>query len=1046
MVTVTKKKDRAEELAGDKYFSLIEHAADGIAIVQDGVFKLVNTALSGICGYDKEELLGMPFARLLTPDSQKLTMERYQARIDGKKVPAVYEIQAVTKNGQIRDIEINAALTEYEGRPADEVIIRDITERKKAEQALADEATQRRILVDQSRDGIVVLDQNGKVYEANRQFAEMLGYTPEETANLNVWDWEYLYPHERVLEMIRTVDEAGDHFETQHRRKDGSVYDVEISTNGAVVAGQKLIFCVCRDITERKRAEEALRESEERYRAVIEGAHDMIQSVALDGSINFVNQAWLDTLGYTKADLPKLNLFNIIHPDCLPNCQELFARVVKGEPANDIQAAFLTKDGRKILVEGSAAPRYSGDKVVATQGIFHDVTERNRTEQLQQSENYVLTLLGQGANLSELLDAIVRLGEQSDPSIKGSVLLFEPSKSTELLFLASSPSLPEDYSALFEHGIPIGAKAGSCGTAAYRKERVVIPDIAKSPLFKSFEEVVKQAVNNNLLAVWSQPIIASDGGLLGTIANYSNKVGKPSADNLTMLEWSARIAAIAIERRRAEEALRESEEFRSSLLANSPNPIGVINPDSSIRYVNPALEKLTGFSAAELIGKKAPYPFWMQETLKTTTLNFRRAMRRGDRRTEELFQKKNGERFWVKINSMPVMNDGEFKYLLTNWVDITERKQVEEALQQSEKKYKNLAEATSDMIWEADENGIFTFVSPRIKGLLGYEAKELIGKKKALDLAPKAEARKWLKRFKEVSAKKEPFFGFEITHLHKNGTPVLFEISGIPTFDSDGNFRGYVGINKNITERKLMEEQLMLTDRLASIGELASGIAHELNNPLTSVIGFSQLLLEEDIPQNLKEDLGTIYSEAQRASGIVKNLLTFARKHTPLRQLSQINNILEDVLKLRAYEHRVNNIELVKHFAADLPEIMVDYFQMQQVFLNIIVNAESAMLEANGRGKLVITTSRHNNTVSVAVTDNGPGIAKKDLRRVFDPFFTTKEVGKGTGLGLSICHGIVSGHGGNIYVESTVHKGATFVVELPVNGNPEVRRDSHVKG
>jgi two-component system NtrC family sensor kinase len=421
-------------------------------------------------------------------------------------------------------------------------------------------------------------------------------------------------------------------------------------------------------------------------------------------------------------------------------------------------------------------------------------------------------------------------------------------------------------------------------------------------------------------------------------------------------------------------------------------------------------------------------------------------MRRGEQRTEELFQKKKGERFWVRISSMPVMNEGEFKYLLFNWVDITHRKQVEEALRQSEKKYKNLAEATSDMIWEADENGIFTFVSPRIKELLGYEAKELIGKKRTLDLAPRAEARKWLKRFKEISVKKEPFFGFEITHLHKNGTPVLFETSGIPNFDSAGNFRGYVGINKNITERKLIEEQLMLTDRLASIGELASGIAHELNNPLTSVIGFSQLLLEEDIPQNLKEDLGTIYSEAQRASAIVKNLLTFARKHTPLRQLSQVNNILEDVLKLRAYEHKVNNIELERNFAADLPEVMADYFQMQQVFLNIIVNAESAMLEANGRGKLVITTSRHNNTVNVAIADNGPGIARKNLRRVFDPFFTTKEVGKGTGLGLSICHGIVAEHGGRIYAESMVNKGATFVIELPVNGNPEARRDSHGKG
>ena len=231
-----------------------------------------------------------------------------------------------------------------------------------------------------------------------------------------------------------------------------------------------------------------------------------------------------------------------------------------------------------------------------------------------------------------------------------------------------------------------------------------------------------------------------------------------------------------------------------------------------------------------------------------------------------------------------------------------------------------------------------------------------------------------------------------------------------------------------------MEEQLIMTDRLASIGELASGIAHELNNPLTSVIGFSQLLMEGNTPDEIKDDLGIVCSEAQRASNIVKNLLTFARKHAPVKQLSQLNNIIEDVLRLRAYEQKVNNIEIERHLATDLPEIMSDYFQLQQVFLNIIVNAENAMLEAHGKGKLVITTEGVNHVVRAIFADNGPGITEENLSRIFDPFFTTKEVGKGTGLGLSICHGIVSTHSGQIYAESKTGEGATFIVELPING------------
>ncbi|MBA7686730.1 Sensor protein ZraS [subsurface metagenome] len=229
-----------------------------------------------------------------------------------------------------------------------------------------------------------------------------------------------------------------------------------------------------------------------------------------------------------------------------------------------------------------------------------------------------------------------------------------------------------------------------------------------------------------------------------------------------------------------------------------------------------------------------------------------------------------------------------------------------------------------------------------------------------------------------------------------------------------------------------MEEQLIVTDRLASIGELASGIAHELNNPLTGVIGFAQLLLDRDVPDDVKEDLKTIYSEAQRTAQVVKGLLTFAREHTPVKQLVNINSIIEKVRELRAYEQKVSNIKVNTRFTPDLPEIMADYFQLQQVFLNIIINAEHFMIEAHGKGTLTITTEKVGNIIRASFTDDGPGISKDDLGHLFDPFFTTKEMGKGTGLGLSICHGIITEHGGQIYVESELGKGATFVVELPI--------------
>ena len=270
--------------------------------------------------------------------------------------------------------------------------------------------------------------------------------------------------------------------------------------------------------------------------------------------------------------------------------------------------------------------------------------------------------------------------------------------------------------------------------------------------------------------------------------------------------------------------------------------------------------------------------------------------------------------------------------------------------------------------------------------------------------------------------------------LYEPGLGIYLQQSTSPIFDEKGELVSTVHIARDITGHKRMQEQLIMTDRLASIGELVSGIAHELNNPLTSIIGFSQLLKEAGVCSEAREDLEIICREAERASRIVGNLLTFARKHEPVKQLSRANSVIDDVLKLRAYEQKVSNIVVRKHLARNLPEIMVDYFQMQQVFLNIIVNAETAMLQAHNRGILTISTRKVDSLVRVSFTDDGPGIPRENMNRIFNPFFTTKEVGKGTGLGLSICHGIVTAHGGSIYARSRPGGGATFVVELPING------------
>jgi len=240
------------------------------------------------------------------------------------------------------------------------------------------------------------------------------------------------------------------------------------------------------------------------------------------------------------------------------------------------------------------------------------------------------------------------------------------------------------------------------------------------------------------------------------------------------------------------------------------------------------------------------------------------------------------------------------------------------------------------------------------------------------------------------------------------------------------------GERKRAEEReKQLQEELYLSSRLASIGELAAGVAHELNNPLTGIVGFSQRLLRKSTDQTVSRDLERIHNEAQRAVKVVQNLLTFARRHGLKKGYADINEILGRTLELRAYELKTSNIELVVELAPDLPKVMADFGQIQEVFLNIILNAEQALTEADHGGKLSVRTRKIRDYIEVCFTDDGPGIPAEHLGKVFDPFFTTRGEKGGTGLGLSVCHGILREHGGRIYIESKPGKGASFIVELP---------------
>jgi len=240
-------------------------------------------------------------------------------------------------------------------------------------------------------------------------------------------------------------------------------------------------------------------------------------------------------------------------------------------------------------------------------------------------------------------------------------------------------------------------------------------------------------------------------------------------------------------------------------------------------------------------------------------------------------------------------------------------------------------------------------------------------------------------------------------------------------------------------ERKQAEErerrlqlQLDLSNRLASLGLMVEGIAHEINNPLTSVIGFAQMLSSKDIPERTREDIKTIGDNAQRVADIIKNLLTFAKQQKLERTYINVNDIVGATLEMRAYPLEENNITVTTQFDPALPSTMADATLLQQAFLNLVINAETAMKLAHGKGSLSIKTALINKTIQISFTDDGPGITEANLAHLFDPFFSTRGVGQGTGLGLSVCYGIITEHNGRIYATSQLGRGSVFIVELPV--------------
>lgn len=405
---------------------------------------------------------------------------------------------------------------------------------------------------------------------------------------------------------------------------------------------------------------------------------------------------------------------------------------------------------------------------------------------------------------------------------------------------------------------------------------------------------------------------------------------------------------------------------------------------------------------------------------------------------EVQFKRKDGSRITVLHTAHAVRDEkGRIVGYEGMSVDITERKRLEEELKASNEFLRGIIESSPYGIIAIDRRGIILVFNKAAEALLGYRAEDVVGKMRISELYPPGVAKEVRRKLLSPDYGGPGRFSGELTVIDSQGREIPIHLSAAIVY-RDGEEVASVGIFTDLRpklemEQKLRETQLQLlqSEKLRSLGEMAAGVAHEINNPLGGILLYASLLLEDLDPEDPKRrDVERIVQEVTRCKEIVKSLLEFARKSSPDKEPLDVNKALNEGLLFLENQATFHNIRIQKELAPGLPLVLGNLGQLKQVFMNIILNAVDAM---HGEGTLTIRTypSDDRSEVVISFTDTGVGIPKEVLPRIFDPFFTTKEVGKGTGLGLSVSYGIVREHGGRIEVESEVGKGSTFKVVLP---------------
>jgi PAS domain S-box-containing protein len=648
---------------------------------------------------------------------------------------------------------------------------------------------------------------------------------------------------------------------------------------------------------------------------------------------------------------------------------------------------------------------------------------RPTSDQLLAAQNLVLEMILSGAPLDDILRALVGYLEPQQPAAR--CCFFIADSGANFLHPCAMFNLPAGCVAALA-AVPIAPSGWFSGVAAYRRERVIVRSQATDPLCGNSRHVMLQ---HGLRSGWSTPVLDGEGGLLAVISLYYSEERIPDPDEIASVDRAVQLVRIAIEKRRIETRMRDDREQFRTLIEHTSDIIATLDRDGTIRYISPSVEPILGFKPIQLLGAPGADLVAYQRALGSAGVH---------PPVEQRFSHKDGSWRVLETVANNQLDDPSLEAVILTSRDITDARSAWDDLISSQDNYRELFENAHDIVYTHDLSGRLKSLNKAGELLLGYSRQELVGMDFIGLVAPNSRTliREMLDRqvggeFKTV---------FELEFISKQGVRIPIEVSTRLIFNH-GRPVGAQGIGRDITARKRLETHLSQSHKMEAIGRLAGGVAHDFNNILTVIAGYSQWMLEE-LPagSSLLESASEILFACNRASLLTNKLLAFSRNQAVTPIIVDLNNLVADFEQML---RRVigEDIELVTRFGASQGLVKADAGQVEQVILNLVVNARDAMPEG---GKIVLETSNievdeervgaHPDAatgtyVALSVSDSGCGFDQTVKSRIFEPFFTTKE--QGTGLGLSTVYGIVKQGGGHIEVESELRKGSVFRVYLP---------------